>query len=207
MEKPIILKQRFRFGWIWAILFALQLGLWVWGFSRDPVGILIVLPGVILVNVSVFFARVTLAENRITVQHSLTDVRRHHFIHILRYLVKPDRDRLNVELTVEQLFPPKSELFGLEFRWFWRKPPSIQERAFSFSIELEQAEITMNYLHDQGAEGDVFAETDWRKLRVLLASNRELRRIEREQGKLSGEQKLRVLRQTEARLLKAEEEL
>lgn len=207
MEKPIVLKQRLRFRWFWAALFALQIMFLLWGFWRDSTGVWFWLPFIFLMNASVFFARVTLEVNQIVVRRSLTDVCRHRFLRILRYLVKPYGNRLDVELTIEQILPQNSELFGIEFPIGKRKPPSIQEVAVSFSVELEQSEILMDYLHAQGAVGDVFAETDWRKLQILLASGREIRRLKQEQGKLSGEQMQQVLKQTEAKLLKAEEEL
>lgn len=114
------------------------------------------LPYMILLNASVFFARVKLEQNQIIVQESLTDTRRHRFIRILRYWVKPCGNKLDVELTVEQMWPPKSDLFGIEFS-LRRKPPSIQERIFSFAVELNQAETLMNYLHAHGAVLDEVA--------------------------------------------------
>ena len=207
MKKPIVLKQRLRWDWIRVVLLALLAGFWSWHYLNEPTAALINLPGLILISASPFFARVTLDSHQITVQNSLIDTRKHRFIRILRYLVKPQGKQLNVELTVEQMWPQKSELFGIEFSFKRGKPASIQERNFSFYVELEQAETLMNYLHAQGASEDVFAEMEWRKLQILLASAREIRRLEKEQGELSDEEERRFLAEFEAKLSKVEDEL
>ena len=204
MGKPIILKQKFRFGWFWALWLALQIGLWVWGYSRDSASIWFWLPTALLLNVSPFFERVVLEDKRVTVQLSLTDVRRFVFVRIARYLIKPGGDRLDVELTLEALWPQRGQLFGIELPSWRNQTPSLQERQVSFSLDLEQSDVLMNYLHHQDAVADVLAEIERGKLQILLATGREIKRLNRKYGKSSSDEIERLLAQTEAELSEAE---
>ena len=207
MEKPIVLKHRFRLDWPKAIILAVVAAMLIWSFTRDPWAALMPLPGIVLTNIYTFFPRVILNPNSITVCQSYVCGDLHRFHRIVSYLIRPSEDKVEVQLTLEQRMPQDTALFGIALLRTPGKPVSSRARALRFTIEPNQAELMLDYLRAQGAVLDRAAQVDWRQTQILLASGRELRRLTKEREEFSRDEVKQLLAETKAKISETEKTL
>ncbi len=196
MEKPTVLKQKFRlFDWqIGAV--ALILALWAWNYSGDSTSAWLLLPVLVFNLGNVFFRRVVLAKDRIIVYGMTIYGDSHRFERIVNYVIDESKKRFDVELMVQQKDRRNIEIFGSEVNIDWRRNSDRlgdRERIISFSIESEQLDVLLDYLHAQGAVLDEIAamwkENDISSRVRLLTEKKDLPEAEAED----------ILREIEAR--------
>lgn len=196
--EPLVLRRRLRLE-KWEIAFLLFLvGLWSWQYSRDSTAAWIILPGWILINGNIFWRRVVLTSDRVTIYGTALYGDSHRFKRIVRYATSNDKNLINVELTLEQKGGKKIELFGSEINFLWhrsQKSAINRTRIITFSIEPEDLDALLNYLRAQGAVADEIAATTWSAdylaKRIRLLKQRE---------DLSEDEAAEILREIEAQL-------
>lgn len=155
------------------------------------------LPTWILLFGNVFSRRVVLDSERIIIYGMAIYGDSHRFERIVNYVIDESKKRFDVELMVQQKGRPNIDIFGTEFNLDWRRNsdrPGDRERIISFSIEPEQLDVLLNYLHAQGAVPDEIAamwkEDDLSSRVRLLTENKDLPEAEAAE----------ILREIEARL-------
>ena len=204
MNKPLVLKQRFRLGWFKAILLVALVAILARSFARDPTASLIILPAIILTNFYTFFPRTILGSNCITVCQSLVCGDLHRFERIVSYLLVPEQDSVKVQVALEQRARQAVELFGQTLWQSSKEPRSSRKRTVSFSVEPEQSEMVLDYLRAQGAVLDEAALIDWKQTQIIAASGRELRRLGKAGAKVNEDEVKKLLAELEAKLLETE---
>ena len=112
------------------------------------------MPGWILINGHIFWRRVVLASDRITIYGAALYGDSYRFERIVRHATSNDKNLTHVELTVEQKGGKEIELFGSEINLLWHRERSTEinkERIITFFIEPEDLDALLNYLRAQGA--------------------------------------------------------
>lgn len=174
--------------------------LWAWQYSRDATAAWISLPGLFFTVGNVFFRRVVLAHDRITLYEMALYGTSHRFERLINYSTTEHKGRVDIEVTLQQKGGQNIEIFGSEFNSGLRRAQGVagsKERIVSFSVEPEQWNALLNYLRAHGAVVDEIAAM-WTENHLAKRA-----RLLKDRDDLTDEEAAELLREIEEQLMKS----